>query len=191
MPQSSDIGHPHRIRDSGDPVAAAWSQALASGPNVTGLSLQTTDTATSDSNSYARSCQPPPFTLLVAVGNPTTAFEMPRFRRARNARLTRRSSKSGPETSWPPSTKQEQRGALYVAGTHLNANRIGINTAGGRRQAADMYIQREFVEAAADFLRTELPGMSAHCRIVYKILRGANLPTFPSSNRPNSNLSST
>jgi putative ABC transport system substrate-binding protein len=172
---------------SGDPVGGGLVASLGRpGANVTGLSLQTTDTATKRLQ-LLREIVPNlrRFTLLVAVGNPTTAFEIAEVQAAAR---TLGLSAAIFEVRTPDDIvaaidgSKNSADALYVAGdTFFNANRIGINTLAVGAKLPTMYIQREFVEAGGLIsYGPSFPGMFRRtAEFVDKILRGAKPADIP------------
>jgi putative ABC transport system substrate-binding protein len=172
---------------SGDPVGGGLVASLGRpGANVTGLSLQTTDTATKRLQ-LLREIVPNlrRFTLLVAVGNPTTAFEIAEVQAA--ARTLGLSAaifevRAPEDIVAAIDGSKNSADALYVAGdTFFNANRVGINTLAVGAKLPTMYIQREFVEAGGLIsYGPSFPGMFRRtAEFVDKILRGAKPADIP------------
>ncbi len=172
---------------AGDPVGAGLVANLARpGANVTGLSLQTSDTAAKRIE-LLREVVPSlhRLAILANVGNPAAPLEMSEVQAAaRTLGLEvatfeiRRAEDIAPAIE----ALKGRADALYVAGDPLlNANRIGINTLAVGAKLPTIYIQREFVEAGGlisygpnfpDLFRRA----AGH---VDKILRGAKPADIP------------
>jgi putative ABC transport system substrate-binding protein len=172
---------------AGDPVGTGLIANLARpGANVTGLSLQTSDTAAKRIE-LLREVVPSlhRLAILVNVGNPGAPLEMGEVQAAaRTLGLEvatfeiRRAEDIAPAIE----ALKGRADALYVAGDPLlNANRIGINTLAVGAKLPTIYIQREFVEAGGlisygpnfpDLFRRA----AGH---VDKILRGAKPADIP------------
>jgi putative ABC transport system substrate-binding protein len=172
---------------AGDPVGAGLIANLArAGANVTGLSLQTSDTAAKRIE-LLREVVPSlhRLAILANVGNPAAPLEMSEVQAAaRTLGLEvatfeiRRAEDIAPAID----ALKGRADALYVAGDPLlNANRIGINTLAVGAKLPTIYIQREFVEAGGlisygpnfpDLFRRA----AGH---VDKILRGAKPADIP------------
>ena len=138
---------------AGDPVGNGLVSSLARpGANVTGLSLQTNDTAAKRIELF-RQLVPGihQLAILVNPGNPNAALEVGEVQAAARAlgleiatSEIRRTEDIGPAME----AIRGHADALYVAGDFLlNANRIGINTLAIGARLPTMYIQKEFVEA--------------------------------------------
>jgi putative ABC transport system substrate-binding protein len=137
----------------GDPVGAGLVASLARpGANVTGLSLQTTDTATKriellrEVVSGVRR-----LAILANVDNPASRLEMGELQAAAGTlglEVVTSEIRRAEDIAPAIEALKGRADALYVAGDPLlNAHRIGINTLAMSAKLPTMYIQREFVEA--------------------------------------------
>src|SRR5262249_46479161 len=131
---------------AGDPVGSGLVSSLARpGANVTGLSLQTNDTAAKRIQLF-REVVPDirRLAILVNSGNPNAALEVGEVQAAARAlgievgfSEIRRTGDIGPAME----ALRGRADALYVAGDFLlNANRIGINTLAIGAKLPTMYI---------------------------------------------------
>jgi len=171
----------------GDPVGAGLVASLARpGANVTGLSLQTTDTATKRIE-LLREVVPSlrRLAILANVGNPAIQLEMGEFpAAARTLGLEVAISEIRRAEDIAPAIEalKGRADALYVSGdTLLNAHRIGINTLATSAKLPTMYIQREFVEAGGLIsYGPNFPDLFRRAAgYVDKILRGAKPGDIP------------
>jgi putative ABC transport system substrate-binding protein len=171
----------------GDPVGAGLVASLARpGANVTGLSLQTTDTA-SKRLELLREIVPNVHRLaiLTNVGNPANQLEMGELQTAaRTLGLEVSASEIKRAEDIAPAIEalKGRADALYVSGDSLlNAHRIGINTLATAAKLPTMYIQREFVEAGGLIsYGPNFPDLFRRAAgYVDKILRGANPADIP------------
>jgi putative tryptophan/tyrosine transport system substrate-binding protein len=171
----------------GDPVGAGLVASLARpGANVTGLSLQTTDTATKRIellrevvSSLRR------LAILANVGNPASRLEMGELQAAAvtlGVEVATSEIRRAEDIAPAIEALKGRADALYVAGDSLlNAHRIGINTLAMGAKLPTMYIQREFVEAGGLIsYGPDFPNLFRRAAgYVDKILRGAKPADIP------------
>jgi len=138
---------------AGDPIDGGLVASLAPpGANVTGLSLQTTDTSGKRIELF-REVVPGlrRLAILVNVGNPAGILDRDEVAAAaRTLGLEAVASEIRRAADIAPAIEalKGRVDGLYVAGDALlNTNRIGINTLAASAKLPTMYIQREFVEA--------------------------------------------
>jgi putative ABC transport system substrate-binding protein len=138
---------------AGDPVGNSLVASLARpGGNVTGLSLQTNDTAAKRMALF-RELVPSVrrLAILANLGNPVAvqeAGEVQAVARALGVEVTTSEIRRTEDIVPAVEALRGRADALYVAGDALlNANRIGINTLAVGAKLPTMYIQKEFVEA--------------------------------------------
>jgi putative ABC transport system substrate-binding protein len=171
----------------GDAVGAGLIASLARpGGNVTGLSLQTTDSATKRIE-LLREVLPGlrRLAFLVNVGNPATVLELGEVQAAaRTLGLEVATFEIRRTEDIAPAIEAAKSGAdaLYVAGDALlNVNRVRINILAAGVRLPTMFIQREFVEAGG--LMSYGPNFPDLFRraadFVDKILRGAKPADLP------------
>jgi putative tryptophan/tyrosine transport system substrate-binding protein len=171
----------------GDPVGAGLVASLGRpGANVTGLSLQTTDTATKRLE-LLREVIPGlrMVAILVNVGNPATILELGEVRAAaRTLRLDTLIAEIRRTEDVSPAIEALKggAGALYVGGDALlNASRIRINTLAMAAKLPTMFVQREFVDAGGlmSYGPNYLNLFRRAADFVDKILRGAKPADLP------------
>ena len=138
---------------AGDPVGNGLVASLARpGGNVTGLSLQTNDTAAKRMALF-RELVPSVrrLAILANLGNPVAvqeAGEVQAVARALGVEVATSEIRRTEDIVPAVEALRGRADALYVAGDALlNANRIGINTLAVGAKLPTMYIQKEFVEA--------------------------------------------
>jgi putative ABC transport system substrate-binding protein len=172
---------------AGDPVGNSLVASLARpGANVTGLSLQTNDTAAKRME-LLHELLPSArrLAILTNVGNPVAALEVGEVRAAASALGLEVATSEIRRTEEIAPAMDALRGradALYVAGDALlNAHRIGINTLAVSARLPTMYIQKEFVEAGGLIsYGPNFPNLFQRtAELVDKILRGATPADIP------------
>jgi ABC-type uncharacterized transport system substrate-binding protein len=172
---------------AGDPVGAGLIASLARpGGNVTGLSLQTTDSANKRIE-LLREVLPglQRLAILVNVGNPIHVLEISEVREAARTLGVEVATLEIQRTEDIASAIEAGKAradALYVAGDALlNANRARINILAAGVRLPTIYIQREFVEAGGliSFGPNYLDLFRRAAGYVDKILRGAKPADLP------------
>jgi putative ABC transport system substrate-binding protein len=172
---------------AGDPVGNGLVASLARPrANVTGLSLQSNDTAPKRIE-LLREVVPSlrRLAILTYVGNPSTPLEVSEAEAAAHALGVEVASSEIRRTQDIAPAMEALRGhadALYVAlDALLNANRVGINILAVGAKLPTMYIQREFVEAGGLIsYGPHFPDLFRRTAdYVDKILRGAKPADLP------------